>query len=293
MKTKQPLHAGEQRRSGITGGVGAAWAGRSLASSWSLPGGTKCRPLSSAATSSVEQGRTPLTDTFSFRDFQLETRRKALKDTKFEFNFRTYFLDRGHFDGSESQAWAIGGWAGLKTGYFLDHVAFGITGYTSLPLYAPDDRDGTTLLKPGQEGYAVLGELYAEIRVVDDVVVSVGRKAFDTPFINRNDTRMTPNTFEAVVLQGRVEFASNPPPPPVEDSSKDSSKEGPPPPVEKKVVPSLKDGFGYFDKIKERNDDEFVSMGVDAGAGVNRGVWAAGAIYEYGQVLDRCDRLLE
>jgi hypothetical protein len=171
----------------------------------------------------------------------------------------------------------------LKTGYFLDHVAFGITGYTSLPLYAPDDRDGTTLLKPGQEGYAVLGELYAEIRIVDDLIVSVGRKAFDTPFINRNDSRMTPNTFEAVVLQGKVEFDNSQPPPPVEDSSKDSSKEGPPPAVEKKVVPTLKYGLGYFDKIKERNDDEFVSMGVDAGAGVNRGVWAAGAIYEYGK----------
>ena len=28
-------------------------------------------------------------------------------------------------------------------------------------------------------------------------------RAYDTPFINRNDVRMTPNTFEAIVLQGR------------------------------------------------------------------------------------------
>ena len=236
-----------------------------------------------AATTSVEQGQTPLTDTFDFRDWRIEKRRKAFEDTKFEINFRTMFLDRGQFDGSISQAWAIGGWAGLKTGYFLDHVAFGITGYTSLPLHAPEDRDGTTLLKPGQEGYAVVGELYAEIRIVDDLILSVGRKAFDTPFINRNDTRMTPNTFEAIVLQGRVEFDSSPPPPPVEDSSKDSSKEGPPPEPEKKTVPFLKYGLGYFDKIKERNDDNFVSMGEDAGTDANRGVWAAGLIYEYGK----------
>ncbi len=94
----------------------------------------------------------------------------------------------------------------MKTGYFLDHIAFGVTGYTSVPLYAPDDRDGTLLLKPGQEGYAVLGEAYADIRIIDGLNLYIGRKGIDTPFINRNDTRMTPNTFELIVLQGRVEF---------------------------------------------------------------------------------------
>src|SRR5207249_5399437 len=71
--------------------------------------------------SSVEQGRTELTDSFGdWREWQLKERREAFKDTKFEINFRTFFLDRHKFDGAESQAWAIGGWAGLKTGYFLD-----------------------------------------------------------------------------------------------------------------------------------------------------------------------------
>ena len=128
-----------------------------------------------------------LDESFDFREWRLEKRRNALEDTKFEFNLRTYFLDRNQFDGIESEAWAIGGWAGLKTGYFLDHIAFGVTGYTSQPLYAPDDRDGTLLLEPGQEGYTVLGEAYADIRIVDGLNLYVGRKGIDTPFINRND----------------------------------------------------------------------------------------------------------
>ena len=37
----------------------------------------------------------------------------------------------------------------------------------------------------------------------------VGRKGFDTPFINRNDIRMTPNTFEAIVFQGRTELGKS------------------------------------------------------------------------------------
>jgi hypothetical protein len=60
--------------------------------------------------------------------------------TTFEVNLRTMFLDRGQFDGSESQAWAIGRWVGVKDRLLLDHIAFGATLYTSQPIYAPDDR---------------------------------------------------------------------------------------------------------------------------------------------------------
>src|SRR4029450_12190250 len=75
-------------------------------------------PTDSALTS-TEQGQTPLDEAFDFRQWRLEKRRQALKDTKFEFNFRTFYLDRDKFDDAESQAWAIGGWLGVKTGYFL------------------------------------------------------------------------------------------------------------------------------------------------------------------------------
>src|SRR5436309_6411083 len=166
---------------------------------------TQVAPTDSALTS-TEQGQTPLDESFEFRQWRLERRRQALKDTKFEFNLRTFYLDRSDFSGAEKQAWAIGGWLGVKTGYFLDHIAFGATVYTSNPIYAPDDRDGTLLLAPGQNGYTVLGEFYAELRIVKDLGITVGAKGYDTPFINRNDTRMTPNTFEAIVLQGRTEL---------------------------------------------------------------------------------------
>ena len=74
-----------------------------------------------------------MSESFDFRQFQLEARRKAFEDTKFEFNFRTFYMDKNNFDGSEDQAWAIGGWAGFKTGYFLEHFAFGATGYARGP----------------------------------------------------------------------------------------------------------------------------------------------------------------
>src|SRR6266513_71163 len=169
---------------------------------------TQLAPTDSALTS-TEQGHTTLQESFDFRQWQLERRRQALKDTKFEFNLRSFYFDRSDFNRSEKQAWAIGGWLGVKTGYFLDHVAFGATVYTSNPIYAPDDRDGTLLLAPGQNGYTVLGEFYTELRIVKDMGITVGAKGYDTPFINRNDTRMTPNTFEAAVLQGRFKLGTS------------------------------------------------------------------------------------
>ena len=248
---------------------------------------TQVTPEESALTS-TEQGQTPLVDSFDYRQFQLEKRRQALKDTKFELNLRSFYFDRSDFNGSEKQAWAIGGWLGVKTGYFLDHIAFGATVYTSNPIYAPDDRDGTLLLAPGQNGYTVLGEFYTELRIVKDVGITIGAKGYDTPFINRNDTRMTPNTFEAVVLQGRTSLGTS-----SSDAagtadggiglSKDGKEVAVPTPTPAEDVASIKYGAGYFYKIKERNDSVFVSMSEDAGADVERGVWSAGALYEKGK----------
>jgi hypothetical protein len=247
---------------------------------------TQVAPTDSALTS-VEEGHTELDQTFDWRQWRLEKRRQALKDTKFEFNLRSFYFDRSDFNGSEKQAWAIGGWLGMKTGYFLDHIAFGTTLYTSNPIYAPDDRDGTLLLAPGQNGYTVLGEFYAELRIVKDVGITVGAKGYDTPFINRNDTRMTPNTFEAIVLQGRTELGKSSSDAAVTDDgvglSKDAKEVAVPSPTPAQEVASIKYGLGYFYKIKERNDSVFVSMSEDAGADVERGVWAAGALYEKGK----------
>lgn len=209
--------------------------------------------------SSTEPGQSLLGESFETEEDRLERireqRRQAFEDTKFDVQLRTYMLDRDKYDDSQSYAWALGGSAGLKTGYFRDRFAVGLTGYTSQPLDAPKDKDGTLLLAPGQEGYSVLGEAYLQLRLVDGVMLNAGRKLFDTPYINRNDIRMTPVTFEAIAVQGVI----------------GDTKAG-----------EWRFGAGYFDEIKERNADEFVSMAIDAGADVERGVYSAGANYRKG-----------
>src|SRR5205814_5330345 len=153
---------------------------------------------------------------------------------------------------------------GVQAGYYLYHISFVATVYTSNHIYAPDDRDGTLLLAPGQNGYTVLGEFYAELRIVKDLGITVGAKGYDTPFINRNDTRMTPNTFEAIVLQGRTKLGTSSSDDDVIADGMGPSKDGKevavPAPTPTEDVASIKYGLGYFYQIKERNDSEFVSM---------------------------------
>jgi hypothetical protein len=212
--------------------------------------------------SSSEQGQVSLDESFTKtrRELIIEQRRKALQDIKVDAQLRYYLLDRDKFDESEMSAMALGGHIGFKTGYFRDRFALGTTVYTSQKLYGPEDKDGTLLLEPGQESYTVVGELYGQFRVTDDIMLDIGRKELESPYINKQDNRMTPNTFEAIMLGGTYAVGDN---------------DG-----------KLRFGLGYVDEMKKRNSTDFISMAQAAGAlaGVERGVYAAGFNYIQGQL---------
>jgi hypothetical protein len=209
--------------------------------------------------SSVEEEINPMD-----RAFEREAPRKVpekptrpfFSEQKLDLNLRTFYMYKDKYDNSLSEAWAVGGALKYKSGYLLDHFALGAAVYTSQPLYAPEEYDGTLLLKPGQNGYTVIGQLYGEVKVIPNNFFRFYRQEYDTPFINKNDNRMTPNTFEGYSFQGAY-----------------GGKDG---------APGFRYGGGYITKIKERNSDEFVWMSQDAGAKVNRGVAVAGLLYSQG-----------
>ena len=98
-----------------------------------------------------------------------------------------------------------GPWEGLfrtSPAGFLITSAWAPCSYTSQPLYGPDDKDGTLLLKPGQEGYTVVGQLYGRVKLIEDNFINIYRYEYNTPYINKNDNRMTPNTFEGYTFTG-------------------------------------------------------------------------------------------
>jgi hypothetical protein len=184
---------------------------------------------------------------------QLQNTPPFLRDTKLDLNVRSYYFNKNNYDGSKNEAWALGGALSYKSGWLMDRFALGAVLYTSQPLYAPQDTDGTKLLLTGQQGYTVLGEAYGRIKLADAHYVNLFRYEYNTPYINKDDSRMSPKTFEGYTFQGAL--------------GKTGDK------------PTWQYGGGYITKIKERNSDEFVWMSQGAGAPIDRGVVAGGGIF--------------
>ena len=157
-----------------------------------------------------------------------------LRDTDLRLHWRSYYFNR---DGNENEAWAFGGWISYRSGWLFDVFGLGATFYGSAPLYAPDDKDGTLLLKPGQEGYYVLGEAYAALRYQDYLLVRGYRQLVNQPYINPIDNRMWWSRTSPLAAGRRVEYLA-----------------------------------GYLWKIKPRNEDDFIFMSQQAGAAGDDGV---------------------
>jgi hypothetical protein len=65
-------------------------------------------------------------------------------------HLRSYYFDQESLAGDASTAWALGGWAGLRSPWWGDAVQLGVVGYTSQRLYGPEDKSGTLLLQPNR-----------------------------------------------------------------------------------------------------------------------------------------------
>src|SRR5262245_15532312 len=115
-----------------------------------------------------------------------------LRDATLTLHLRTFYYDGTQNKGTENEAWAGGGWLGYRSGWILDTFVIGATVYGSAPFYAPADKDGTFLLKPGQKGYGVLGEAYSTLRYQDYALLTGYRQLVDQGYINPSDIRMTP-----------------------------------------------------------------------------------------------------
>ncbi|MEO8124303.1 MAG: OprD family outer membrane porin, partial [Burkholderiales bacterium] len=103
----------------------------------------------------------------------------------------------------QSVAWALGGWAGYKTGWIADALQFGVVGYTSQRLWGPEDKGGTGLLVTPQDPYSVVGQAYVSLKLWDQLATG-GRFIVDQPEINPHDIRMTPITYQGGLVSGAV-----------------------------------------------------------------------------------------
>jgi hypothetical protein len=157
-----------------------------------------------------------------------------LRDTDLNVRFRSFYFNRQNDDDTASEAWALGGWIQYASGWLLDTAAIGATYYTSLPAYAPDDRAGSVLLTPGQDAIGVFGEAWGALRYKEYALLKGGRRRVDDGYVNSQDNRMVPNTFEALLLSGTLDW--------------------------------VRYDVGYVWNIKPRDSNDFISMSRQAGA---------------------------
>src|SRR5436190_3373761 len=191
---------------------------------------------------------------------QLKDAPAFLRDSKAGINVRSYYRDNvtnAATGAGWNEAWAAGGSVAFETGRLFDLISGGMVLYTSFPVYAPLDHDGTGLLKPGQQQYGVLGQLYGKVHITNDHEIIAGRYLYDTPFMNPHDNRMSPKTFYGYTIHG---------------SFGDEASGG----------PALRYGGGYIAAMKERNSTEFISMSRSAGASEDRGTGVFGGMFSWG-----------
>jgi hypothetical protein len=166
------------------------------------------------------------------------------RDTDLNVRLRTFYFNRQNDDDTADEAWAGGGWVQYASGWFLDTLAIGSTYYTSLPLYTPDGREGTLLLTPDHDAIGVFGEAWGALRYRELALLKGYRQRIDDGYVNSQDNRMVPNTFEAVTLAGKLDW--------------------------------LRYDLGYVWNIKPRDSNDFISMSRQAGAtGGGKGVYLA------------------
>jgi hypothetical protein len=185
---------------------------------------------------------------------RLEDIEQIPEGSRLEFRFRSYYLRNVRLDSEIREAWTWGGSIFGESGWIAERLKLGAELFTSQPIIADEDRDGTGLLAPGQQGYTVLGQLFARVRIHDDHEARLYRQAIDLPYINRRDSRMTPQTFELWGVDGRFGAVDR--------------------------YPNLRYFGGYVREIKLRNADQFISMGEAAAPdqGSNSGTWVAGVL---------------
>jgi len=186
---------------------------------------------------------------------KVERPKGFFKGARIELKSRTVYFDRDTVGGIDQESFATGGSLMFRSGQWKDFFRVHTEVFTSQKLYGDIDRDGAQLLRENQKELTVLGTAYAQFDY-KKVRLRLGRQDFSLPYVNRNYSRMIPNTFEAYAM---------------------TAKRG-----------KFEGIGGYIDKIKKRDSGSFISMSKAAGVAgdSNEGMAMMGVRFQPNKNLD-------
>ena len=171
------------------------------------------------------------------------------RDSSLELGVRVYDFQRENGIESIAEAFAAGTELTFQSGKWRDRFSTVVSWHTSSAIDAPEGLGRTGLLAPDQSDLSVISRAYLQFDFGVTTSLRLYRQDFNMPYINRQDSRMIPNTFEAYVLKYPGE--------------------------------RLRWLFGQVTKMKKRDSEDFVPMAEVAGVpGDNAGTTVAGARYQ-------------
>lgn len=175
-----------------------------------------------------------------------------LQDSTIDFKLRTYHIDQDLATGEVARATAIGGQLGLTTGALHGWQA-GLGWYSAFEINSNANGAATGLLTQSKDDITVLGKAFVRYSN-EGWQLDLFRQEIDLPYINKFDSRMVPNTFEAYSVArdgGKLDlFAS------------------------------------HITDMKTRTDEEFRSMAEVAGANSDESASVVGALHTFREGVD-------
>jgi hypothetical protein len=184
----------------------------------------------------------------------LSERSPFWRDGSTEHNLRLYDFERENGQETISKALAIGTELSYRSGKWRDRISTVVSWHTSNGIDAPDSEPLTGILGPDQSDISVLSRAYLEVDLVEKSALRLYRQDFNMPYLNRNDTRMIPNTHEAYVLRrpgDSVDFL-----------------------------------FGHVTKMKQKDSEDFLPMAEVAGVeGDTTGTSVGGVNFRFDEAV--------
>lgn len=172
------------------------------------------------------------------------------RDTSANLNFRMFDFGREDADFDTADALAAGFELGIQSGKWREAFSFELSWHTSYGIRTSDDKQNGGILLPDQTDISVISRAFGQWNFSEHSRMRLFRQDFNLPYINRQDSRMIPTTYEAYAVE--------------------------------RVGTNLQGMAGYITRVKKRDSDEFISMGEQAGVdGSDNGTSVLGLQHEW------------
>ena len=140
---------------------------------------------------------------FCSGSFAADDLKSAFSNGKLDGQFRLFHFTRNFDDSNDRQDLASGGMFYYRTDP-IKGINVGLAFYTGQEMGLNDeDKDVYGLLATDEKGdhksYSVLGEAFIQ-GIFRNITVKAGRQEMETPFVNTDDNRLTPQSTEAYTI---------------------------------------------------------------------------------------------